>query len=297
MADLMDNACLVRNVAIVGHLHHGKTSFVDCLMQQTHPDLKTSDGKPIRYTDTLFTEQERGVSIKSMPITFVQGDVRGKSYLLNVFDTQGHVNFSDEVTAAIRLCDGVCVFVDAAEGVMLNTERLIKHAVHERMAVTVCINKIDRLILELKLPPQDAYYKLRHIVEEINALMSTYSDQESTQTLSPLLGNVCFASSQFSVCFLFFSCSGGSVICTPTLLSHFQNLRLEKIDFQNVYFWLILMKFGVNLDFFLLRTPKNFQKSISNLFPMQGLNCITSTYKPGNIPLSYIYSYIFNTIS
>ena len=59
----MDNACLVRNVALVGHLHHGKTSFVDCLMQQTHPDLKTSDGKPIRYTDTLFTEQERGVSI------------------------------------------------------------------------------------------------------------------------------------------------------------------------------------------------------------------------------------------
>ena len=201
MADLMDNACLVRNVALVGHLHHGKSSFVDCLMQQTHPDLKTSDGKPIRYTDTLFTEQERGVSIKSMPITFVQGDVRGKSYLLNVFDTPGHVNFSDEVTAAIRLCDGVCVFVDAAEGVMLNTERLIKHAVHERMAVTVCINKIDRLILELKLPPQDAYYKLRHIVEELNALMSLYSDEENTQVLSPLLGNVCFASSQFSVCF------------------------------------------------------------------------------------------------
>ena len=76
-----------------------------------------------------------------------------------------------QVTAALRLSDGVCLFVDAAEGVMLNTERLIKHAVQERLAVTVCINKIDRLILELKLPPQDAYYKLRHIVEEINALL------------------------------------------------------------------------------------------------------------------------------
>lgn len=54
---------------------------------------------------------------------------------------------------------------------MLNTERLLKHAVLERMAITVCINKIDRLILELKLPPQDAYYKLRHIIEEINGLM------------------------------------------------------------------------------------------------------------------------------
>lgn len=64
LADLMDNGNLVRNVALVGHLHHGKTSFVDCLMQQTHPDLQTKDDKPIRYTDTLFTEQERGVSIK-----------------------------------------------------------------------------------------------------------------------------------------------------------------------------------------------------------------------------------------
>lgn len=84
----------------------------------------------------------------------------------------GHVNFSDEVTAAMRLCDGVVLFVDAAEGVMLNTERLLKHAVQEQMQITVCINKIDRLMLELKLPPQDAYYKLRHIVEEINGLLT-----------------------------------------------------------------------------------------------------------------------------
>merc|ERR1719385_591417 len=128
-----------------------------------------------------------------MPVSLVCPDVKEKSFLLNVFDTPGHVNFSDEVSAAMRLADGVVVFIDAAEGVMLNTERVIKQAVQEKLAITVCINKIDRLILELKLPPQDAYYKLRHIVEEINALMSTYSDQESTQTLSPLLGNVCFA--------------------------------------------------------------------------------------------------------
>lgn len=83
----------------------------------------------------------------------------------------GHVNFSDEVTAAMRVSDGVVVFVDAAEGVMLNTERLIKHAVQEKLAITVCINKIDRLMLELKLPPQDAYYKIRHIVDEVNGLL------------------------------------------------------------------------------------------------------------------------------
>lgn len=83
----------------------------------------------------------------------------------------GHVNFSDEVSAAMRVADGVVVFVDAAEGVMLNTERLIKHAVQEKLAITVCINKIDRLMLELKLPPQDAYYKIRHIVDEVNGLL------------------------------------------------------------------------------------------------------------------------------
>eukprot|EP00096_Caligus_rogercresseyi_P007196 TRINITY_DN2497_c0_g1_i1.p1 TRINITY_DN2497_c0_g1~~TRINITY_DN2497_c0_g1_i1.p1 ORF type:complete len:1000 (-),score=294.47 TRINITY_DN2497_c0_g1_i1:401-3334(-) len=202
LQEMMEIPSRVRNVAFLGHLHHGKSSFADCLVQQTHPGFRTKDDKPIRYTDTLFTEQERGVSIKAMPLSLICQGIRGqKSYLLNLFDTPGHVNFSDEVTAAMRLSDGVVIFVDASEGVMLNTERLIKHAVQEQMAITICINKIDRLILELKLPPQDAYYKLRHIVEEINGLLSLYSDKNSEQIISPLLGNVCFASSQYSLCF------------------------------------------------------------------------------------------------
>uniref|UniRef100_A0A8C4NFV9 Uncharacterized protein n=1 Tax=Eptatretus burgeri TaxID=7764 RepID=A0A8C4NFV9_EPTBU len=85
--------------------------------------------------------------------------------------------------------------------VMLNTERLVKHAVQERLAITICINKIDRLMLELKLPPTDAYYKLRHIVDEVNGLLSLYSDSEVGMMVSPLLGNVCFASSQYGLCF------------------------------------------------------------------------------------------------
>lgn len=86
-------------------------------------------------------------------------------------------------------------------GVMLNTERLVKHAVQESLPVTVCINKIDRLILELKLPPVDAYFKLRHIVDEVNGLLSLYSEEENVQPVNPLLGNVCFASSQYGFCF------------------------------------------------------------------------------------------------
>ncbi|KAK7940079.1 hypothetical protein WMY93_003405 [Mugilogobius chulae] len=200
LADLMDSPELIRNVTLCGHLHHGKTCFVDCLIEQTHPEIRKRDDLDLRYTDILFTEQERGVGIKSTPVTMVLPDSRGKSYLFNIMDTPGHVNFSDEVTSSIRLSDGVVLFIDAAEGVMLNTERLIKHAVQERMAITICINKVDRLILELKLPPTDAYYKLRHIVDEVNGLLSTYSTDENV-VVSPLLGNVCFASSQYSICF------------------------------------------------------------------------------------------------
>lgn len=113
--------------------------------------------------DKLFFVIRLATTIHSRPT-----DIFSRLKFSNFFSS-GHVNFSDEATAGIRMTDGIVLFVDAAEGVMLNTERLLKHAVQEKMAVTVCINKIDRLILELKLPPQDAYFKLKHIVEEINS--------------------------------------------------------------------------------------------------------------------------------
>lgn len=149
LADLMDTPPLIRNVALVGHLHHGKTTFADCLIRQTHPQFESNEERALRYTDTLFTEQERGVSIKSIPITLVLPDIKNKSYLMNIFDTPGHVNFSDEVTAAIRMSDGIVLFVDAAEGVMLNTERLLKHAVQEKLPITLCINKVIKFVFFL----------------------------------------------------------------------------------------------------------------------------------------------------
>lgn len=171
LADLMDCPHVMRNIAIVGHLHHGKSTLIDCLLEQTHPDFVRGENVDTRFTDTLFIEQQRGCSIKATPVSIVMQDSRQKSFLLNIIDTPGHVNFSDEVTAAYRISDGVVVVVDAHEGVMLQTERVIKHAIQERLPVTVCINKIDRLILELKLPPTDAYYKLRFVLDQVNELL------------------------------------------------------------------------------------------------------------------------------
>ncbi|KAI8350399.1 P-loop containing nucleoside triphosphate hydrolase protein [Blakeslea trispora] len=194
MADLMNYPELVRNVAIVGHLHHGKTSFVDTLISETH-DIPISVDQPERYTDTHVLERERGLSTKSMPVSLVMQDLKEKSYLLNILDTPGHTNFIDEVVAATRLADGVAIVVDVVEGVMVNTEQVIKHCVREGLAMTLIVNKFDRLILELKLPPADAYFKLRHTIEEVNTVIRSVSGSNSIR-LSPELGNVCFASSQ-----------------------------------------------------------------------------------------------------
>ncbi|XP_027332708.1 110 kDa U5 small nuclear ribonucleoprotein component CLO isoform X1 [Abrus precatorius] len=194
---LMSNPTLVRNVALVGHLQHGKTVFMDMLVEQTH-HMSTFDSqseKHTRYTDTRIDEQERRISIKAVPMSLVLEDSNSKSYLCNIMDTPGHVNFSDEMTAALRLADGAVLIVDAAEGVMVNTERAIRHAIQERLPIVVVINKVDRLITELKLPPKDAYHKLRHTLEVINTHISAASSiAGDVQVVDPVAGNVCFAS-------------------------------------------------------------------------------------------------------
>jgi len=205
LCDLMDAPALVRNVTICGHFAHGKTTLMDMLIEQTHavewgPESAEPE-KAIRYTDMLFMEQQRSLSIKTTPMTLVLPDTREKSFLVNLADSPGHVNFSDEVTAAFRISDGAVLVVDAVEGVMLQTERAIKHALNEKLAITVVINKVDRLMLELKLPPNDAYHKLKHTIDEINNLISVNSDGVQDLSISPLKGNVCFASAQYGFCF------------------------------------------------------------------------------------------------
>ncbi|GAB5361489.1 hypothetical protein AAMO2058_000717600 [Amorphochlora amoebiformis] len=193
LAGMMDHPNLIRNIAFIGNLHHGKTSLMDLLVKETHV-LDWTATKNERYTDTRFDEQKRKISIKSMPMSLVMQTIKGKSYLLNIMDTPGHVNFSDEQTAALRIADGAVVVIDAVEGVMAQTARGLRHAVEEKLPICVCINKMDRLILELKLPPTDAYHKISHTLEEVNTILEKCG---YSQKISPELGNVCFASAGY----------------------------------------------------------------------------------------------------
>ncbi|KAL1836690.1 hypothetical protein VTJ49DRAFT_4784 [Mycothermus thermophilus] len=209
MADLMNFPEQIRNVAFAGHLHHGKTAFVDMLVLETHAisdRLEKRTGKKrdeqLRYTDVHVIERDRGVSIKAAPMSLVLQSTKGKSHLFNILDTPGHVDFVDEVAASFRLVDGVCLVVDVVEGVQVNTEQIIKHAVLEDIPLTLIINKMDRLILELKLPPNDAYYKLRHVIEEVNTVIeNTIPGRGAEKRISPEKGNVLFACTSMGWCF------------------------------------------------------------------------------------------------
>ena len=193
LAGLMSSPHLIRNVALAGHLHHGKTTLCDVLVEAAHtepwdPEVAGS----VRYTDCRLDEQARGLSIKCTPLSLVLPSSLGKSHLLHLVDTPGHVNFCDEVAAAFRAVDGVLLVVDAVEGVMLSTERAVKAALRDGLRIVLVLSKVDRLITELKLPPTDAYFKLLHIIGEVNTLLSTGGGRGGAPphpVLSPITGN------------------------------------------------------------------------------------------------------------
>lgn len=211
-----------RGIALIGHLHCGKTSFVDVLVEQTKVKMDAfgprasleaynKNGGTPRITDSLHAEQDRQLSIKSTPITLCLPDTRGKSYLCTIMDCPGHANFHDETVASLKVADGAVLVLDAVEGIMIHTEMALHAAVMEGLPITLLINKIDRLILELKLPPNDWYYKVRHLIDSVNELIAEYSNGRYSSAatarttmnnnhvnndyLSPEKGNVAFASS------------------------------------------------------------------------------------------------------
>lgn len=199
LVDMLQYPDQIRNVMIAGHIHHGKTSLLDAAVFQTH-QLTWDPERPARYADTHQLERERGISLKAGPMSLILPDSRGKSHLINFVDTPGHLDFADEVACAARLTDGVVLVVDVVEGVMAGTERIIRYAMAEGLPIVLVVNKMDRLILELRLPPSEAFFKIKHTIEEVNSVIASVDPSEKYR-LSPERGNVAFASTQMGWCF------------------------------------------------------------------------------------------------
>jgi len=196
LVSLLGTPSRVRTVAFVGHLHHGKTALADLLIESTLVD-KWNPARSVRYTDARLDEQARGISIKTTPFTVVLSDLAGRSSLLQCLDTPGHVNFTDEVSTGVRLADGVVIVVDVLEGALLGTERAMRLALMEGLPCILALTKMDRLILDLKLPPTDAYLKIVQVLGEVNALSARYTPHGTpARVFTPTDGSVVFVGAQ-----------------------------------------------------------------------------------------------------
>uniref|UniRef100_A0A673GKC1 Elongation factor-like 1 n=1 Tax=Sinocyclocheilus rhinocerous TaxID=307959 RepID=A0A673GKC1_9TELE len=158
----------IRNLCILAHVDHGKTTLADSLVASNGIISSRLAGK-LRYLDSREDEQIRGITMKSSAIS-LHYTTGGNEYLINLIDSPGHVDFSSEVSTAVRLCDGAIVVVDAVEGVCPQTQVVLRQAWLENIRPVLVINKIDRLIVELKLTSQEAFTHLQKILEQVNAV-------------------------------------------------------------------------------------------------------------------------------
>lgn len=168
---LQKNTACIRNICILAHVDHGKTTLADCLISSNGIISSRLAGK-LRYLDSREDEQIRGITMKSSAISLFF-DKDDQEYLINLIDSPGHVDFSSEVSTAVRLCDGCIIVIDAVEGVCSQTHAVLRQAWLENIRPVLVINKIDRLIMELKFTPQEAYSHLKNILEQVNAITAT----------------------------------------------------------------------------------------------------------------------------
>ncbi|KAK2962649.1 putative Elongation factor 2 [Blattamonas nauphoetae] len=177
----------IRHFCILAHVDHGKTTLTDMLISSNGVISQKTAGS-IRYMDCRADEQERCITMKSASIAVLYKDTEvpdSLTYLTNIIDSPGHVDFSSEVSAAVRLSDGAIVVVDAVEGVCVQTHAVLRQAYHEGLPCILFINKIDRLCLELKLSPEEASTQLVKIVEECNVIVASLL-RESTYVSSTI---------------------------------------------------------------------------------------------------------------
>lgn len=183
MREIMGRPNNIRNMSVIAHVDHGKSTLTDSLVSKAGIISAKAAGDA-RFTDTRADEQERCITIKSTGISmyFEHELTEGKGkepFLINLIDSPGHVDFSSEVTAALRVTDGALVVVDAVEGVCVQTETVLRQALAERVKPVLHMNKIDRCLLELKQDPEAMYDTFRNNIENVNVVIATYQDSHA----------------------------------------------------------------------------------------------------------------------
>merc|ERR1712106_1028864 len=184
----MDKKENIRNMSVIAHVDHGKSTLTDSLVSKAGIIAGSKAGET-RFTDTRKDEQERCITIKSTAITlyyelaevdmqWIKQKTNGTAFLINLIDSPGHVDFSSEVTAALRVTDGALVVVDCVSGVCVQTETVLRQAIAERIRPILFMNKMDRALLELQLEQEELYQTFQRIVENVNVIVATYCDDE-----------------------------------------------------------------------------------------------------------------------
>jgi len=206
---IMDKKHNIRNMSVIAHVDHGKSTLTDSLVTKAGIIAQAKAGE-MRFTDTRKDEQERCITIKSTAVSmyyqlnetdleYLKGmqTTDGDAFLINLIDSPGHVDFSSEVTAALRVTDGALVVVDCISGVCVQTETVLRQAIAERIKPVLFMNKMDRALLELQLEQEDLYQTFQRIIENTNVIIATYCDEEGPMgdiMVEPSKGTVGFGS-------------------------------------------------------------------------------------------------------
>ena len=188
------NPEFIRNIGTAAHIDHGKTTLSDNLIAGAGMMSEELAGQQ-RMLDFDEQEQARGITINAANASMVH-TYNGKEYLINLIDTPGHVDFGGDVTRAMRALDGVIILVCAVEGIMPQTETVIRQAIKERVRPLLFINKVDRLINELKVTPEEMQKRFTSIITDVNRRIASQLPEPLNKEwqVNPADGSVAFGS-------------------------------------------------------------------------------------------------------
>ena len=196
ISELMWKPDKIRNMGIVAHIDHGKTTLSDNLLAGAGMISEELAGQQL-YLDFDEQEQERGITINAANVSMVH-EYKGEEYLINLIDTPGHVDFGGDVTRAMRAVDGVIVVIDAVEGVMPQTETVLRQALRENVKPVLFVNKVDRLIKELELSAEQMQERLIKVITEVNKLIKSMRPEKYKEWMLKVEeGSVAFGSALY----------------------------------------------------------------------------------------------------